>query len=270
MKPAPHSPLSTVPRTPARRLLPQTQFVSLSEALTWIAFADALPAKELRKQVEGASDPVIGSPDERVRGAFALNEPSVRGSAGTGHFLDREPGLERLSKAWSCIRAGAEAGTLHLRGRYSSTFDPDDAELADVVKLSGSLLASFSQLDVTTAGIRRQPDGSKDVLWQDDPAGFERECLAFTDDPRAREGYLHVEVSRNEIIIGWPHPNSHKSTAIESVVAWCESWLSSGAGNGMDKAWEAFQAIPDHAGLSRDNVFRPAWNAAKCGKSLDK
>lgn len=47
------------------------------------------------------------------------------------------------------------------------------------------------------------------------------------------------------------------------VVDWCKHWIESGNGNGMDKAWQDFQATPEHHGLSRDDVFRPAWREAK-------
>lgn len=47
------------------------------------------------------------------------------------------------------------------------------------------------------------------------------------------------------------------------VVEWCRHWIESGKGNGMDKAWEAFRTDPQHAGLSRDDAFRPAWKEAK-------
>ena len=47
------------------------------------------------------------------------------------------------------------------------------------------------------------------------------------------------------------------------VVGWCKRWIESGNGNGMDKAWDDFKSDPTHAGLSRDDVFRPAWRTAK-------
>lgn len=47
------------------------------------------------------------------------------------------------------------------------------------------------------------------------------------------------------------------------VVNWCKHWIESGNGNGMDKAWQDFQATPEHHGLSRDDVCRPAWREAK-------
>ena len=51
------------------------------------------------------------------------------------------------------------------------------------------------------------------------------------------------------------------------VVEWCRDWIESGKGNGMDKAWIAFRDDPQHAGLSRDDAFRPAWKEAKTGKA---
>lgn len=49
----------------------------------------------------------------------------------------------------------------------------------------------------------------------------------------------------------------------DEVVEWCRAWIAAGNGTGMDKAWPAFNADPAHRGLSRDDVFRPAWKEAK-------
>jgi hypothetical protein len=49
----------------------------------------------------------------------------------------------------------------------------------------------------------------------------------------------------------------------DDIVKWCEEWISTGKGNGMDKAWGAFKSEPQHQGLSRDDCFRPAWKEAK-------
>lgn len=62
--------------------------------------------------------------------------------------------------------------------------------------------------------------------------------------------------------------SSISSVAVErftydEVVSWCRDWIASGKGNGMDKAWLAFQRLPNAKGCARDTFFRPAWNEAK-------
>lgn len=72
-----------------------------------------------------------------------------------------------------------------------------------------------------------------------------------------------VEVERDDIVRCWPRPTKQSCIPYSEVVAWCRRWIESGKGNGMDKAWKDFQAEPGHVGLSRDDVFRPAWKDAK-------
>lgn len=57
----------------------------------------------------------------------------------------------------------------------------------------------------------------------------------------------------------------------KEVVAWCVDWLarqrSAGLRTGEKLAWPEFQAVARHVGLSRDDVFRPAFRDAKSGKT---
>lgn len=56
----------------------------------------------------------------------------------------------------------------------------------------------------------------------------------------------------------------------DEVVLWCVDWLarqrSAGLRAGENLAWAEFKTIARHVGLSRDDVFRPAFRAAKSGK----
>lgn len=56
----------------------------------------------------------------------------------------------------------------------------------------------------------------------------------------------------------------------EEVLAWCADWLASqrstGKGTGENIAWPDFKREPRHEGLSREDVFRPAFRAAKSGR----
>jgi hypothetical protein len=247
----------------SRKTLPTTTYVSLSEALTWIAFGDAMPLDELRAQVEGHRPPNTDSPEERLRKFFIEADDRAPEVPGFGYFHERQSGLARLTEAWCQLREAVDSGDIKVRGRFTSSYSFADARLADVDELTGAMLATLSQFDLSTGGVRRQPCGSPDVLWQDDPHSFEREYEAWGDDARAAGGYLMVEVERNGVIRCWPHPIKAARISHDQVVAWCRRWIEAGRGNGMDKAWKSFKAEPDHIGLSRDDVFRPAWNEAK-------
>ncbi|MEZ5748892.1 MAG: hypothetical protein R3D83_03085 [Caenibius sp.] len=247
----------------SRRKLPTISYVSLSEALTWIAFGDAMRPDKLREQVEGHQPPVTDSPEERVRKFFAGTNDDAPAVQGLGYFHDRQSALDRLTEAWRQLREEVERGAVKVRGRFTPTYSLADARLADVSDLTGALLATSSQFDVSTGGLRRQPEGSPDIMWQGDPRSFDREYDSFGDDARATGGYLLVEVERDGVLRSWPNPVNLPRKSFDEVINWCTDWISSGRGNGMDRAWESFSAAPEHVGLSRDYVFRPAWRKAK-------
>lgn len=184
------------PSAVERRALPDVPWVSVAEALTFIAFGDAMAQNDLRAQVEGHRPPITDSPEERLRKFFAGENEDVPEVPGLGYFHDRQWGLSRLTKAWHQIRDDVARGDVNVRGRFTPTYSLTDARLADVEELTGNLLATFSQFDVSTGGIRRQPEGSPDIMWQNDPHSFDREFDSFSDDARATGGYLLVEVER--------------------------------------------------------------------------
>ena len=248
-----------------RRSLPEVPWVSLAEALTWIAFGDAMAPQDLRAQVEGRCQPITASPEERLKKFFAGYDEDTFEIPGLEYFDDRRAGLAKLTQAWLQLRTGVYRGAIKVQGLYSSKYLFADACMECPSELTGPLLATFSQFDVSTGGIRRQPEGSPDVLWRDDPHSFDRELESFGDDMRAADGYLKVKVERDGVMHRWPHPVKVPRKSHEEVVAWCKAWIASGRGNGMDKAWPSFSEMPEHDGLSRDDVFRPAWNEAKAG-----
>lgn len=189
-------------------------FSSLSDALTWIAFRDALPLNELQAQVAGAPRPDVKPPKERLREFFSRHagEPEVDGN---GYFCDRKSGLERLTWAWHHLRREVDRGAVKVRGRYTATYSGGDAQLADVVELNGSMLATFSQFDIATGGLRRRPQGAPEVLWMRHPISIDREFESFGDDPRAADGYLLVEVGRDGLLISKALQNATRAPAVK-------------------------------------------------------
>lgn len=188
------------PSAVKRRTLPDVPWVSLAEALTWIAFGDAMTTDDLQAQVEGHRAPTTDSPEGRLRKFFAGHDEDMTEVPGLGYFHDRQVGLDRLTEAWRQTRDEIHRGTFKMRGRFTPTYSLADARLADAEELTGNLVATFSQFDVSTGGIRRQPEGSPDIMWQDDPHSFDREIEAFGDDARAADGYLLVEVERARLM----------------------------------------------------------------------
>jgi len=181
-------------------------FVSLAEALTYIAFGAPMSVEELRASVEGDWTPEPVSIEERIGEFISTRDeliPDIPGFTpsppGTDRFRDRQAGLERLDNAWRDLRNDVERGVIKMRGRYTAIYSLADAHLADRVELTRDKLATFSQFDVSTGGIRRQPQDSPSILWRDHPQSFDRAFDSLSGDQRSADGYLLVEVERADL-----------------------------------------------------------------------
>lgn len=115
-------------------------------------------------------------------------------------FTDEQGGVGLIESAWLRLRGAVEARKVEVRGRYTETYSPRQASLADVSLLNGEVLAAFSQFDLATGGIRRKPLGSPDIIWPDHEQALDREWDSFVGDPRAADGYLLVEVKRDDLL----------------------------------------------------------------------
>lgn len=178
--------------------------VSLAEVLTLIAFGEALSAAKLRSKVDGRAKVSISKTleemetlEERMRAYIAGTHADLQEVPGLDHFADRDEGLRRLGEAWRQLREEVKRGEAKMWGRHSTRYSAQSIHLSDEVHLSREKLAAFSQFDISTGGIRRQPPHSPDVLWAGHPASFDREVDAFGDEPLDSEGYLLVEVERH-------------------------------------------------------------------------
>jgi hypothetical protein len=178
----------------AGRALPERAFVSLAEALTWIAFGDALTVEELKAQVEGIRRAESNGTYERQHAPFLAYE-TVWDVPRNSYFSDHHGGLEKLERAWQRLRDEADRGTVKVRGRFTQHYLTEEAELADVRSLDANELETYSQFDVSKGGIRK-PLSMPSVIWDDHPQSFEHEVRSRGDDKRARYGYLFVEVER--------------------------------------------------------------------------
>lgn len=190
-------------------------YISLCEALTWIAFGDPIQPDDLSARVGGERHRTAMSSEERLRKFFAGEDDTTSDVPGLVYFHDRQAGLAKLTEAWRSLREGVERGSVRARGSYTSTYTLADACLADVEELTGASLATFSQFDISTGGIRRQPLGSPDILWRDDPHSFDREFDSFGDDARATGGYLLVEVERIGLLENAPSTSTARAPSVK-------------------------------------------------------
>lgn len=161
-------------------------YVTLAEALTWLAFKYAMTAEELRELVE---------------------QQSASGGTASRFFRDRESGLERLDEAWLRLRDGVDSGVIRIRGRYTRQYSMDEVLRTTSRPLSGARLQSFSQFDISTGGVRRQLLGTPAVLWVEHESSFDREFERFAESDLsaeykrpAAEGYLIMEVEREGLM----------------------------------------------------------------------
>jgi hypothetical protein len=93
-------------------------------------------------------------------------------------------------------------------------------------------------------------------------------AVRLITDGRQDEFWFHdIAVNRIELLSEFPKQNV-SSPPHQQVVEWCRSYIDAGKGKGMNKAWEVFRKDPKHQGLSRDDVFRPAWIEAKTKNTI--
>ncbi len=262
--------------TPAERCFGDGRsFVTLTEALTWIAFGVALSPDDLRTQVGGDHPPSTDSPVERMHKFFSGREEDMSGVPGKGYFEDRQRGLRKLTVAWRQLRDAVDRGTVKVRGRLTSEYTIGDAQLANVEELPGDVLATYMQFDVSTGGIRRKPQGSPEILWQDDSYSFDREFEAFGADVRAGDGYLMVEVGSDALLRLFPKTASKMAVASKAGAEnECRVWLTSEFAADPDrkrtKADFSKAALARFSGRLSARGFIRAWDAvaSEGGRSL--
>jgi hypothetical protein len=101
---------------------------------------------------------------------------------------------------------------------------------------------------------RIEPSGSATPI----TPGWWNKISLYDLNPTDQTIVLPAETVKSQFPSSPPERKSH-----DEIVEWCRAWIAAGKGSGMDKAWPYFKADPVHAGLSRDDVFRPAWQEAK-------
>ena len=182
--------ISTVPlREPSDRAS-----VSLSEALTWIAFRHAWGTTGLHNAIE-------------------IKE---------GPFAEQDHGFTLLEEALQRLHDATAMGALRVRGFFAQHHFLDEARRANAEMLTADNLATFRQFDVRTGGLQRQPIGYPAVIWQ--VHEFSRAFKGRADRAFA-DGYLEVEVERVGLLREFPSP-AQPVRSTRGAEADCQRWLA--------------------------------------------
>lgn len=210
-----------VPAAPAG--LPSRPYVTLTEAVTWIAFGVALDTSSFH----------------------------VADEYGIGPFGDRATLINQIGEAISRFSVFAGGGVLEVRGRYVANYcDHDAAANADTRHMTKDELTDFGRFDSLYGGLER----GSGTTWESLP--LDRLLTGRGD------GWRNVEVAREGLLAAFP-PGPRWRPTTNELVEWCQQWLIKGHGAGERRAWAEFRRVPAFAGLSRDDAFRPAFKAAK-------
>lgn len=232
------------------------KYVTLTEALSWIAFRAHLTAAGIK---------------ERLRG-----DPACQAA------------LEEAARQFS-VAAGD--GRLMARGRYVT--DSDDCrqpKAAHTDDIHENLFKDFQQFDLDRERLQHlPPKGSRVIGTWGVPAtacapdgvvrvatdwmgsadeSYSRAFQSYAGGPSDEgipfgEAIAGVEVRQDDLLREFPALEQRQPlVSHEEVVGWCRQKIASGTTD-MNAAWKDFRSIPKFARHSRDGVFRPAWTDAK-------
>lgn len=185
---------------------------------------------------------------------------------------------------WTPIqRAGPSGGPIHLMARNKVIMRLQDGLLVARAKrvvrrrrqegyAEGGEPSSGGAILTQDADVILPPE-----LWSSDRLGFFDKAFWEDGDQRLADlssmsgdydgdhtTYYGIELREALDVSGYRA--GHKE-----VVSWCADWLakrrSAGLRTGENHAWPEFKKVERHLGLSRDDAFRPAFRAAKSGKT---
>lgn len=184
-----------------------SEWVSLSEALTWIAFRDPMTTDELIRAVEGESPARAECLDktadelaqEHFQGFWACEADPVSEVPGTGHFIDREAGLQKLSDALSVLCEAGYEGKIRGRGWLVPSGKREESKTKGSVDFDPTKWREFRQLDLLDFRLQRRTRRSQAaILWRYHDEAFDRglDAALGPDD----EAVFDFEVVRSELM----------------------------------------------------------------------
>jgi len=230
--PPPHDaasrPADELVRTP-----PNRPFITLAEALSWIAFGYSWDRDCLCRALD---ENVFGQPDTK----------------------------RAMEAATEKLTALAGGGEISMRGKFLKDLIANDGEVftEDIEPIR---LADFAEYDCLIDGFRY----GKGLYWEDEENRLNE---VFGHDVR-REVFVSVTVCRSELMSRfsvenfdhWSDRPRRPRPSHEEIVQWCVDWMLANNCMGEKKAWPQFANHSRYSGmgLSRDQWFRPAWKDAK-------
>lgn len=177
----------------------------------------------------------------------------------TSYWDDYSRAKQQLEDALTKFLEKAVADVVSVRGKLMSDADANPAA-SDTDEIPAVRFHDFRQFDQTCCGLRVGVG-----LW-----GFADEnenSFDYVHQPLGRQDfYRDVRVCRDDLIEVFPSPVGGRKVSYEDVVQWCRNWIEGGRGTDGNKAWKEFSILPEFAGFSREDVFRPAWKKAKTKK----
>lgn len=210
-----------VPAAPSG--LPDRPYLTLTEAVTWIAFGVALDSASFH----------------------------IADQHKIGPFSDRSKLIENVGSAMFRFSEKASGGLLQVRGKYVQNYiDHQAAECADTRQMDENALRDFAQFDSVHGGLER----GQAAKWESIP--LDRILHGRPD------GWRDVEIGRAGLASQFP-PGERWKPSDQELIDWCANWLKLNPGKGERFAWPEFRTVPAFFGLSRDDVFRPAFRMAK-------
>jgi len=164
----------------------------------------------------------------------------------------------------------SETMSMYQALAWVSFRDPQKAKNADQGSTAADRLYSeekmssgYHQLLQALKDKRIIAEGAKpEGDWEPIPSASWEDLLVAPSNPQHHSPYKRIRVSALDLLRCFP-PSAVSPMTHDEIVVWCRAWINEGKGNGMDRAWDAFKALPEAQGLSRDDVFRPAWRDAK-------
>lgn len=149
---------------------------------------------------------------------------------------------------------------------------PDTSHIADQVSaaIAASRFAWGQPVEERETNVELPPS-----LWTNDRLGRAELSLwdsgeeRLTDPYSLAPGYEGDRATFYGIELRDYFDTTGTRAAFPDAVQWCADWLarrrSQGLPIGEKHAWPEFRSLPEHIGMDRDNVFRPAFRSAKNG-----
>lgn len=234
----------------------EQKYVTLTAALSWIAFRTLMDASDIKARL--SSDQAAGAALEKAMQQFSV-------AAGDGYLKARGRHFGHIGE-----NGLPQAGdTAEIEENSFKNFQQFDLELNRLQRLPGNGSRLLGLLSIWT--VLHAPDGAAQLAKGYTAPAAESYTRAFESFAGAlsgggaslSDGFVEVEVLTDDLVREYPNIQPQRRTVShKDVVAWCRQKIASGT-NDMNAAWKDFHSLPQFAGLSRDDGFRPAWNDAK-------